>query len=59
MFIMAVTVHDKSAWERRVDRICATCLAVLLVPAFFVIVQRFEEWRASRKQPAAEAAPAE
>jgi hydrophobic/amphiphilic exporter-1 (mainly G- bacteria), HAE1 family len=30
--------------------IASTCLAVLLVPAFFVIVQRFEEWRAARKQ---------
>ena len=40
--------------------IASTCLAVLLVPAFFVIVQRFEEWRAARKQkPAVAAAPAE
>jgi HAE1 family hydrophobic/amphiphilic exporter-1 len=30
--------------------IASTCLAVLFVPAFFVIVQRFEEWRASRKK---------
>ena len=30
--------------------IASTCLAVLLVPAFFVIVQRFEEWLASRKR---------
>ena len=29
--------------------LASTCLAVLFVPAFFVIVQRFEEWRASRK----------
>jgi HAE1 family hydrophobic/amphiphilic exporter-1 len=32
---------------------------VLFVPAFFVVVQRFETWRAARKnvagQPAAEA----
>jgi len=27
-------------------------LAVLFVPSFFVVVQRFEEWRAARKQPA-------
>ncbi|MGH6768022.1 MAG: efflux RND transporter permease subunit [Xanthobacteraceae bacterium] len=39
--------------------IASTCLAVLLVPAFFVIVQRFEEWRASRKQPAVTPTPAE
>jgi HAE1 family hydrophobic/amphiphilic exporter-1 len=31
--------------------IASTCLAVLFVPAFFVIVQRFEEWRLSRKRP--------
>ena len=30
--------------------IASTCLAVLLVPAFFVIVQRFEEWLAARKR---------
>jgi HAE1 family hydrophobic/amphiphilic exporter-1 len=29
--------------------LASTCLAVLFVPAFFVVVQRFEEWRASRK----------
>jgi hydrophobic/amphiphilic exporter-1 (mainly G- bacteria), HAE1 family len=32
--------------------IASTCLAVLFVPAFFVVMQRFEEWRKSRKQPA-------
>jgi HAE1 family hydrophobic/amphiphilic exporter-1 len=31
--------------------IASTCLAVLFVPSFFAILQRFEEWRASRKQP--------
>jgi HAE1 family hydrophobic/amphiphilic exporter-1 len=35
--------------------IASTCLAVLLVPAFFVIVQRFEEWRAGGKQVVAPA----
>jgi hydrophobic/amphiphilic exporter-1 (mainly G- bacteria), HAE1 family len=30
--------------------IASTCLAVLLVPSFFVVVQRFEEWRAARKK---------
>lgn len=29
--------------------IASTCLAVLFVPAFFVILQRLEEWRATRK----------
>ena len=32
--------------------IASTCLAVLFVPSMFVVVQRFEEWRAARKQPA-------
>ena len=31
--------------------IASTCLAVLFVPSLFVVVQRFEEWRASRKIP--------
>ena len=29
--------------------IASTCLAVLFVPSVFVVVQRFEEWRATRK----------
>ena len=29
--------------------LASTCLAVLFVPSFFVVVQRFEEWRARRK----------
>jgi HAE1 family hydrophobic/amphiphilic exporter-1 len=33
--------------------IASTCLAVLFVPSFFVVMQRFEEWRKSKKQPAA------
>jgi hydrophobic/amphiphilic exporter-1 (mainly G- bacteria), HAE1 family len=39
--------------------LASTCLAVLFVPAFFVVVQRVENWRAERKQkaPAAAAAP--
>jgi len=36
--------------------LASTCLAVLLVPAFFVVVQRFENWRAGKK--AAVARPA-
>ena len=35
--------------------IASTCLAVLFVPAFFVMVQRFEEWLAARKRPVAAA----
>jgi HAE1 family hydrophobic/amphiphilic exporter-1 len=30
--------------------IASTCLAVLFVPSFFVVIQRFEEWRRSRKE---------
>ncbi|WP_311030496.1 efflux RND transporter permease subunit [Mesorhizobium koreense] len=34
--------------------IASTCLAVIFVPSFFVIMQRFEEWRAGRgKRPLA------
>jgi HAE1 family hydrophobic/amphiphilic exporter-1 len=29
--------------------LASTCLAVLFVPSLFVVVQRFEEWRSSRK----------
>jgi HAE1 family hydrophobic/amphiphilic exporter-1 len=29
--------------------LASTCLAVLFVPAFFVVVQRFEDWLAERK----------
>jgi len=29
--------------------IASTCLAVLFVPSFFVVVQQFAEWRARRK----------
>jgi len=31
--------------------IASTCLAVVFVPSFFVVVQRFEEWRATRRKP--------
>jgi HAE1 family hydrophobic/amphiphilic exporter-1 len=39
--------------------IASTCLAVVFVPSFFVVVQRFEEWRAARRKarPAEAAAP--
>jgi HAE1 family hydrophobic/amphiphilic exporter-1 len=29
--------------------LASTCLAVLFVPSFFVVVRRFEEWRLARK----------
>jgi HAE1 family hydrophobic/amphiphilic exporter-1 len=32
--------------------IASTCLAVLFVPSLFVVVQKFEEWRANRKSAA-------
>jgi hydrophobic/amphiphilic exporter-1 (mainly G- bacteria), HAE1 family len=31
--------------------LASTCLAVLFVPSLFVIIQRFEEWRQSRRHP--------
>ncbi len=31
--------------------IASTCLAVLFVPSLFVVIQRFEEWRASHRSP--------
>jgi HAE1 family hydrophobic/amphiphilic exporter-1 len=39
--------------------IASTCLAVLFVPSFFVVLQRFEEWRKRHKAPAATASVAE
>jgi HAE1 family hydrophobic/amphiphilic exporter-1 len=39
--------------------LASTCLAVLFVPSFFVVVRRFEEWRAARKSKAAVVIPAE
>jgi HAE1 family hydrophobic/amphiphilic exporter-1 len=39
--------------------LASTCLAVLFVPSFFVVVRRFEEWRLARKVKAATPAPAE
>ena len=38
--------------------LASTCLAVLFVPAFFVMVQRFENWRAARTKKAPTAKPA-
>ena len=39
--------------------IASTCLAVLFVPAFFVVIQRFENWLKARKAktPAVQAMP--
>ena len=37
--------------------LASTCLAVLFVPAFFVVVQRFENWRVQRKTKAPAAQP--
>ena len=38
--------------------LASTCLAVLFVPAFFVVVQRFENWRAEKKKtPTAQPLP--
>ena len=31
--------------------LASTCLAVLFVPSFFVVLQRYGEWRKSRKKP--------
>jgi HAE1 family hydrophobic/amphiphilic exporter-1 len=39
--------------------IASTCLAVLFVPSFFVVVQRFEEWLAARKRPSVGHSPTE
>jgi HAE1 family hydrophobic/amphiphilic exporter-1 len=39
--------------------IASTCLAVLFVPAFFVVVQRFEERLKARKKPAVAGTPAQ
>jgi HAE1 family hydrophobic/amphiphilic exporter-1 len=38
--------------------LASTCLAVLFVPSFFVVVQRFADWRAGRKGAAAKGAAA-
>ncbi|MEN3375472.1 MAG: hypothetical protein V7604_827 [Hyphomicrobiales bacterium] len=39
--------------------IASTCLAVLFVPALFVVIQRYEEWRKRRRAPKAAVAAAE
>ncbi len=37
--------------------IASTCLAVLFVPSFFAVLQRFAEWRSSPEKPARKPAP--
>ena len=39
--------------------LASTCLAVLFVPSFFFVLQRFEEWQKSRKTRKAETVAAE
>jgi HAE1 family hydrophobic/amphiphilic exporter-1 len=39
--------------------IASTCLAVLFVPSLFVLIQRFEEWRKTRKATRAQPIAAE
>ena len=39
--------------------IASTCLAVLFVPSFFVLVQGFEEWLIARKAKRLKPVPAE
>ena len=39
--------------------IASTCLAVLFVPSFFVIMQRFEDWLTARKERAKAGGPAQ
>ena len=39
--------------------IASTCLAVLFVPSFFVVVQGFEEWRKARKAKSLVGTPAQ
>ena len=39
--------------------LASTCLAVLFVPSFFVVAQRFEEWLKGRKRPHGHHVPAE
>jgi len=39
--------------------IASTCLAVLFVPSFFVVVQRLEEWLKARKDARPQGVPAE
>jgi HAE1 family hydrophobic/amphiphilic exporter-1 len=39
--------------------IASTCLAVLFVPSFFVVVRRIEEWHQARKRPPLAGKPAQ
>jgi RND family efflux transporter MFP subunit len=42
-----------------IGMIASTCLAVLLVPPFFVVAQHFEEWRRAHTGPSPARRPAE
>ena len=39
---------DVMATSETTGMIASTCLAVLFVPTFFVVIQRFENWLAAR-----------
>jgi len=39
--------------------LASTCLAVLFVPSFYVVVQRLDEWRMARRRKPAKEVPAE
>jgi HAE1 family hydrophobic/amphiphilic exporter-1 len=39
--------------------LASTLLAMLFVPTFYVVIQRFEEWRGARKETIAQVSPAE
>jgi HAE1 family hydrophobic/amphiphilic exporter-1 len=39
--------------------LASTCIAILFVPSFFAVIQRFEEWRQSRKKKPVPAAATE
>jgi hydrophobic/amphiphilic exporter-1 (mainly G- bacteria), HAE1 family len=39
--------------------LASTCLAVLFVPSFFVLIQRYADWRAARRGKRTARVPAE
>jgi hydrophobic/amphiphilic exporter-1 (mainly G- bacteria), HAE1 family len=39
--------------------LASTCLAVLFVPSFYVVMQRIEDWRSGKTKSAAKAAKPE
>lgn len=48
---LVVASGARASARRSIGMIASTCLAVLFVPSFFAIMQRFEEWRISRRLP--------